>query len=150
MRFRITTGLSAEEIRDALSKHIEPKVIFRNYLQNKPKLFEGNISTTNFELRRIETHRSITKVTLQGNIIKREGYNIVDVSALYPWTEIIIYSCILLYALYSSYNDLTSLFIILSIGFIIFIFGRGKYIMDTVTGRDEIFKIIKGNSIENI
>ena len=38
MRFRITTGLSAEEIRDALSKHIEPKVIFRNYLQNKPKL----------------------------------------------------------------------------------------------------------------
>ena len=89
-------------------------------------------------------------MTLQGNIIKREGYNIVDVSALYPWTEIIIYSCILLYALYSSYNDLTSLFIILSIGFIIFIFGRGKYIMDTETGRDEIFKIIKGNSIENI
>lgn len=31
MRFRITTGLSAEEIRDALSEHIEPKVFFRNY-----------------------------------------------------------------------------------------------------------------------
>ena len=26
MRFRITTGLSAEEIRDALSEHIESKV----------------------------------------------------------------------------------------------------------------------------
>lgn len=35
-------------------------------------------------------------------------------------------------------------------GFIIFIFGRGKYIMDAETGRDEIFKIIKGNRIENI
>lgn len=34
MRFRITTGLSAEEIRDALSEHIEPKVFFRNYLKN--------------------------------------------------------------------------------------------------------------------
>lgn len=73
MRFRITTGLSAEEIRDALSKHIEPKVIFRNYLQNKPKLFEGNISTTNFELRRIETHRSITKVTLQGILLSEKA-----------------------------------------------------------------------------
>ncbi|SPW29961.1 Uncharacterised protein [Elizabethkingia miricola] len=150
MRFRITTGLSAEEIRDALSEHIEPKVFFRNYLKNKPKLLEGDINTRNFRLRRVETHRSIIKVDLQGDIIKREGYNIVDISASYPWADIIIYSCILLYSLYSSYNDLISILIILSMGFIIFIFGRGKYIMDAETGRDEIFKIIKGNRIENI
>jgi len=64
MRFRITTGLSAEEIRDALSEHIESKVFFRNYLKNKPKLFEGDINTRSFRLRKIETYRSITKVTL--------------------------------------------------------------------------------------
>lgn len=58
--------------------------IFRNYLKNKPKLFEGDINTRSFRLRKIETYRSITKVTLQGDIIKREGYNIVDISALYP------------------------------------------------------------------
>ena len=72
MRFRITTGLSAEEIRDALSEHIEPKVFFRNYLKNKPKLFEGDINTRNFRLRRIETHRSIIKEIFKEILLKEK------------------------------------------------------------------------------
>lgn len=155
MKYRITTGLSVGEIRDAISENTEPIVRFRNYLKNKHKMFEGYVSGNNFTLKNIETYRSIASTTIKGKIIEKGNYNTVEFSAIYPWGNIIFYEVFFLLFLFMNYDkregfSLVSLLIVVALGFVIFIFIRGKYIMDAETARDKIFKIIKGNSIENI